>query len=82
MVNTILTTDQAWGLPNDSSGSNSTGLCDYHWVDNDSNYLGYVGGYSGNVSNGFAGPSCLNAYIGFSSSSTYIGARLAFVLDL
>ena len=80
--NTILTTDQAWGLPNDSSGSNSTGLCDYHWVDNGSNYLGYVGGTSDVVSNGYAGPSYLLACIGFSYSDSSIGARLAFVLDL
>ena len=73
---TILTSDQAWGLPNDSSGSNSVGLCDYHWVDAGSNYLGYVGGNSDNVSNGNAGPSYLNAYNDFSNSNTNIGARL------
>ena len=74
--NTILTTDQAWGLPNDNAGANSTGLCDYHWVDSGSNYLGYVGGNSDNVSNGNAGPSYLNAYNDFSNSNTNLGARL------
>lgn len=78
---TILQTDSGWGLGTDNAGDKAKGLCDKQYSDSSSNILGLVGGYSGNVSAGNAGPSCLDAGYALSTSSTLIGARLAFVFD-
>lgn len=79
---TIETSDMAWGMAKATGGSATTGLCDYQDLAfGTSNPLVSVGGYSGNVSNGRAGPSCAVCY-NLSPSVAYYGARLAFVLDV
>jgi len=83
----ILTTLEAWGQadPNNTSGSATAGRCDYHYYAKSTNttaHLARVGGSSGNVSNGTAGPGCLYASDSLSSSLANCGARLAFVFDL
>ncbi|MBR6911207.1 MAG: hypothetical protein IKN41_05050 [Candidatus Methanomethylophilaceae archaeon] len=77
-------TDTAiWGLGGSTGGgSNATGLCDKQYTGTSGPYLGIVGGYSGYVSNGSAGPGCLSAGSALSGSGTRNGARLAFVFDL
>ena len=78
---TILQGDLNWGLGNaDNGGSNAVGLCDGQWFST-SELLGRVGGYSGNASDGYAGPSCLSANADLSFSGAKIGARLAFVFN-
>lgn len=71
-----------WGIPLSCNGSSSTCQCDYRWSNGSSTYLGVVGGLSDDVSDGSAGPSCLDAYGSLSGSNSYRGARLAFVFDL
>ncbi len=70
-----------WGMPTGTGGSSTTYQCDYLWSSTGT-LLGYVGGYSVYVSNGFAGPSCLDASNSLSVSNSALGARLAFVFDL
>ena len=79
---TIMTSLPGWGLGMDSSGSNSTGLCDYQYINTSGQKLGYVGGYSGSVSSGYVGPSCLYASGSLSLGNADRGARLAFVFDI
>ncbi|WII07051.1 carboxypeptidase-like regulatory domain-containing protein [Methanomassiliicoccales archaeon LGM-RCC1] len=78
----ILTGDISWGLGTNSSGDNSKGLCDYQYYSTSSDRLGGVGGVSGYVSDGYAGPSYLSAADALSYSYGSFGARLAFVFDL
>lgn len=70
-----------WGIRTGTSGSSSTYQCDYAYSGSGT-YLGLVGGGSGNVSDGSAGPSCLTASSSLSHSISGLGARLAFVFDL
>ncbi len=70
-----------WGIRTGTSGSSTTYQCDYAWSGTGT-YLGNVGGNSGDVSGGLAGPSCLLAYNSLSISVSNFGARLAFVFDL
>ncbi len=76
-----MTTSGFWGISNGTSGSSTTYQCDYRYSGS-STYLGYVGGGSGSVSSGFAGPSFLYALNSLSVSDSAYGARLAFVFDL
>lgn len=71
-----------WGLSTGTSGSSTTCQCDYRYSSSSGTYLGYVGAVSGNVSNGNAGPSFLDADNALSGSGSGGGARLAFVFDL
>ena len=78
----IETSDIAWGMGHATGGSSTTGLCDYQDLAFGSQYpLVYVGGYSGYVSDGRAGPSCVLC-ARLSGSDSYRGARLAFAFDL
>jgi len=84
---TILTSLEAWGQadPNDTSGSATVGRCDYHYYrasTDTTGCLAYVGGASGRVSDGGAGPGYLLAGNALSGSVDAGGARLAFVFDL
>ena len=76
--NAIRTTDEAWGMGTNTSGDRSKGLCDRVTGSSSASQVGLVGGGSGYVSNGNAGPSYLSAYSSLSGSDTSIGARLAF----
>lgn len=78
----IDTSSAIWGLGQSSGGSTTKGLCDYTYTTTSSGiYTGLVGGYSGNVSIGNAGPSFLYANLGVSNAYTSYGARLAVVFD-
>lgn len=77
----IMTSLPEWGLGTDSSGSSSTGLCDYNYINTSGQKLGYVGGASNYVSSGGAGPSYLSAGSALSFSDGRNGARLAFVFN-
>ena len=79
---TIATDAVAWGLATDNSGSTTTGLCDGQYHSSSGVTLGGVGGSSGNVSGGNAGPSCLRANGALDDSAAGYGARLAFVFDM
>ncbi len=70
-----------WGIRTGASGSSTTYQCDYGYSGTGT-YLGLVGGYSGSVSDGRAGPSFLYANYSLSDSDSSRGARLAFVFDL
>jgi len=76
-----ITTGGFWGISNGTSGSSTTYQCDYKYSSSGT-FLGLVGGYSGNVSSGHAGMSCLDASNSLSLSDAVRGARLAFVFDL
>ena len=79
----IFTDAQAWGFPKVGGGSNTVGLCDrVSFITSVSQYLGIVGGGSGAVSSGLAGPSCLYVSSALDYSYTNSGARLAFVFDI
>jgi hypothetical protein len=80
--NAISTTPISWGLGTAMGGSATTGLCDYQYINTSGDYLARVGGYSDNVSNGSAGPSCLRAGNALDYSAATYGARLAFVFDV
>ena len=78
----IETSDIAWGMGHATGGSSTTGLCDYQDLAFGSSYpLVYVGGNSGSVSTGYAGPSCVGCNTLSDSDSTG-GARLAFAFDV
>lgn len=78
----IETSDIAWGMGHATGGSSTTGLCDYQDLAFGSQYpLVYVGGNSGYVSDGRAGPSCVYCN-DLSLSTSNLGARLAFAFDL
>lgn len=78
----IETSDIAWGMGHATGGSSTTGLCDYQDLAFGTQYpLVYVGGGSGNVSGGYAGPSYVGCRALSGSDSNY-GARLAFAFDL
>ena len=78
----IETSDIAWGMGHATGGSSTTGLCDYQDLAFGSNYpLVCVGGGSGDVSSGRAGPSYVHCD-GLSLSSSSVGARLAFAFDV
>ena len=77
----IRTGDEAWGMGTNISGDRSKGLCDRVIGSTSASRMGRVGGRSGNVSSGTAGPSCLAADNALSYSYTDIGARLAFSFD-
>lgn len=70
-----------WGIRTGTGGSSTTYQCDYAWSTS-STALGFVGGSSGYVSDGRAGPSCLYARYSLDYSGSIGGARLAFVFDL
>ena len=76
----ISTEPETWGWGTGSGGSKTTGGCDYQHLPSSRFPFGIVGDYSGEVSGGDAGVSCL--YYGGSSSSGYIGGRLVFVFDI
>lgn len=66
-----------WGMSTSTGGSSTTYQCDYvHSTTGTA--CGIVGGNSGAVSRGNAGPSCLDADNSLSSSLLDAGARLAF----
>ncbi len=71
-----------WGLSTDTGGTSTTCQCDYRSSSSNSGRLGIVGEHSGNVSNGYAGPSGLRAGYELSIKDYYYGTRLAFVFDL
>ncbi len=73
--------DTTWGLGNDVSGSRTRGLCDYQSLGSSTSSVPHVGGASGSVSSGNAGPGGLYRD-SVASSYTSIGARPAFVFDL
>lgn len=75
-------TAQIWGMPTATSGSPTTGTCDYIWT-NSGTYVLQVGGCSGtNTSSApLYGLSFMDCYSDLSDSGSYIGARLAFVFD-
>lgn len=73
--------DTTWGMGNNVSGSKTKGLCDYQYLGSTTSPVPLVGGYSGNVSSGRAGPGYLSRD-SVTDSYTYIGARPAFVFDL
>ena len=77
---TVQTCDLGWGMGLTTGGSSTTGMCDYV-TSNTSDPVPFVGGNSGNVSDGNAGPGYLNRY-SLPSSNTNIGARLAFAFDI
>ena len=78
----IETSDIAWGMGHATGGSATAGLCDYQDLAFGSSYpLVYVGGYSGDVSNGDAGPGYVICN-SLSDSLASIGARLAFAFDV
>ena len=78
----IETSDIAWGMGHATGGSSTTGLCDYQDLAFGTQYpLMYVGGGSGNVSSGRAGPSCVGCRA-LSYSYSNLGARLAFAFDV
>ena len=72
-----------WGMPTATGGSASSGLYDYVYSDSGSNYVVYVGGYSGSDSSNapYYGLSYANCYNVLSYSHSRIGGRLAFVFD-
>ena len=75
---------EVWGMPTASSGSSTSGTCDYIYTSSSSNRVLYVGGYSYNANASSAlscGLSCAAADDTLSYSSSYIGGRLAFVFD-
>lgn len=74
----IQTSDTGWGIFDNTSGSDSTGLCDYHYYSSGIR-LGLTGGHSSNGSN--AGVSCLGVDLSLSYSSSLCGARPAIVFD-
>lgn len=75
--NAIRTTDEAWGMGRNTSGDRSKGLCDQVTGSSGTSRIGRVGGYSNGVSDGSAGPSCLEDH-SLSTTHGYTGARLAF----
>lgn len=72
-----------WGMPTATGGSSTTGLCDYVYSDNGSNYVVYVGGSSRSISSfaPYYGLSYAYCYTVLSASTSTIGGRLAFVFD-
>ena len=83
--NVVQTAMPVWGIPSTTGNgaSSSTGLCNYFYgTTGTSGYLGQVGGYSGSVTSGYAGPSYLNTNSLLSSPASTSGARMAFVFDL
>ena len=76
----ILTDTMTWGCGTNTSGTKDTGLCDYQNIGSTSDPVLLVGGSSGNVSNGNAGPACW-ARSDLSYANGSLGARLAFVFN-
>lgn len=77
----IATAMPGWGMGSAGGGSSTTGLCDYQ--SSSSNPAPLVGGFSGSVSSGNAGPGYLGrSAASYSGSTAYRGARLAFAFDL
>ena len=76
------TTAQIWGMPTATSGSSSSGLCDYVYTSSGT-YLLCVGGCSYTLSfNALRyGLSSAGCNYSLSYSSDNVGARLAFVFD-
>ena len=72
-----------WGMPTATGGSSTTGLCDYVYSDNGSNYVVFVGGFSYSISSSapYFGLSFAFCTYGLSFSFSAIGGRLAFVFD-
>lgn len=70
-----------WGLCTTVNGNSSAYQCDYYRTASGVT-LGAVGGYSGDVLEDRAGPSCMDARGSLSSPGSSYGARLAFVFDL
>ncbi len=77
---TISTEPETWGWGTDGGGSATTGGCDYQNFPDRFNPFGFVGGSSGDVSDGNAGVS----YLGFDFGDAHggNGGRLVFVFDL
>ena len=71
-----------WGMPTATSGSSTSGLCDYVWTSSGTCVL-YVGGcsYVDSSTAPSYGLSCAFATHSLSISITNIGGRLAFVFD-
>ena len=75
---------EVWGMPTASSGTSSSGTCDYIITSSNSNRVLFVGGYSynNNASNALrSGLSYAHAFEPLSTSSPTLGGRLAFVFD-
>lgn len=72
-----------WGMPTATGGSSTTGLCDYVYSDNGSNYVVFVGGRSNSNSSHapYFGLSFASCNDDLSSSYSTVGGRLAFVFD-
>lgn len=81
--NAILSDAPVWGIGNNSAGSNTTGLCDKHAINTNTGvYIGSVGGYYSDESDGSAGPSFLHTSVDTGTSEQKNTARLAFVFDI
>lgn len=78
--NAISTEPETWGWGISNGGSATTGGCDFQNLPFSSYPFGVVGGPSSNVSNGYAGVSCLNG--GDGDAGGAYGGRLVFVFDL
>lgn len=76
----ISTEPETWGWGTGSGGSATTGGCDYQHLPNSSRPFSAVGGYSDDVSYGYAGVSIWNGGGGDAYGST--GGRLVFVFDI
>lgn len=76
------TNAQIWGMPTANGGSASSELYDYVWTSTGTRVL-VVGGFSNTASSYYQdyGLSYVIANGALSSSSTYLGGRLAFVFD-
>ena len=75
---------EVWGMPTASSGSSTSGTCDYIYTSSSSNRVLFVGGVSDytNTSRAlYCGLSCADATYTLSGSYSYVGGRLAYVFD-
>lgn len=75
---------EVWGMPTASSGSSSSGTCDFIYTSPSSDRILFVGGCSNTYSTSNAlnyGLSFAGAYYSSRDSNTSFGARLAFVFD-
>ena len=72
-----------WGIPTATSGSASSGLCDYIWTSTSDSRVLYVGGcsYTSSSNAPNSGLSYANANYDLGGAYTNLGGRLAFVFD-
>lgn len=76
----ISTEPETWGWGTSRGGSATTGGCDSQLLPYSDYLFGLVSGYSGDVSGGYPGVSCLYADSG--DVFSHYGGRLVFVFDL